>query len=64
MLILGVEPRITAYKTIVITVSLYELHFGSGFRVKDYYMKPYNMYYEIIFKLFFNNITKFITQNL
>ncbi len=24
MLILGVEPRITAYKTIVITVSLYE----------------------------------------
>ena len=25
MLILGVEPRITAYKTIVITVSLYEL---------------------------------------
>jgi len=31
MLILGVEPRITAYKTIVITVSLYELF-------KDNYM--------------------------
>ena len=32
MLILGVEPRITAYKTIVITVSLYEL---TGFIPKE-----------------------------
>lgn len=28
MLILGVEPRIPAYKTSVITVSLYELRWG------------------------------------